>query len=99
MLSHRVRERKYARATPVHVPVRQGYRGTRRKGERIEAGSVRIDSISRPIAIRGGLPEERRNRRARAGVKGSFAFVLVAQPENNRNDQCIACVYRRGTVR
>lgn len=57
---------------------------TARKGERIEAGSVRIDSIGRPI--RGSLPEEIDGRE----------FVLVARPENNRNDRCT--VYR-GTVR
>jgi len=50
---------------------------TARKGERIEAGSVRIDSIGRPI--RGSLLEERRNHQARARVKGSSAFVLLAR--------------------
>lgn len=90
MLSHRIRERKYARATPVTCTCSAGIVGpdkTARKGERIEAGSVRIDSIGRPI--RGSLPEEIDGRE----------FVLVARPENNRNDRCIARVswYRSPT--
>lgn len=51
MLSHQTRERKYARAVPARVPVRLSWdrKKIARKGERIEAGSVRIDSIGRPI--------------------------------------------------
>lgn len=60
MLSHRIRERKYFHVgTCICSAVIVGSEKPARKGEYIEAVSVRIDSIGRPIrAIPGDLPEE-----------------------------------------
>lgn len=89
MLSHRDRVNENT-LVPVRVPVRiVGPEETARKGERIEAGSVRIDSIGRSIRARYRSEEIVRVKRREESLP-RVCVSPVAWPENNRNDRCVA---------